>query len=646
MGRRIHGSFLTACLCVLAVGASSSAGVLYVDAGATGANDGSSWQNAYTYLQDALAAAGTADKPLEIRVARGIYKPDQGTGITPGDCDATFQLLDGVTLAGGYAGIGSADPNARDVALYETILSGDLKGDDADVNDLRQVWAAKGPVVSGNSRHVVTASGTDATAVLDGFTITAGSAEAPSSSLPSDPLGGGGLYNDGGSPTVSQCVFRGNFAIVCGGAVYNRDGSPIFSRCTFDRNASRQSGGAMYNHRATVALTACTFSRNTGLSPGWGGAIANGWCSHAAVRDCTFTDNEGGDGGAIYSNVASVVELSNCRFERNRSMTQAAFGGGAVFSRAGDLTMTDCQFDENSAGHCGGAIYMGGGMLHIWRCVFTGNTIGTARSWSWDGGSLHCEFGTIATLAESRFEGNTATRGGAVYNGGHHMEVTQCSFADNVARGYADSLFEGDGGAFYNAGSWLHLTDCTFERNKASNTGGAFVCSGSGHAFLTRCEFTGNGADQGGAMVAAGIEGPLVNCLFAGNRARQGGAMYGSSAGSLGLRNCTFADNSADEGPSFAGGSRNMTLDFSHCILWDGLEALWGEHSLQVTITYSDVRGGYEGTGNIDAGPCFVAPGHWSRADDPNAVWVAGDYHLRSQGGPLGPSDADLGPRQ
>ena len=70
--------------------------------------------------------------------------------------------------------------------------------------------------------------------------------------------------------------------------------------------------------------------------------------------------------------------------------------------------------------------------------------------------------------------------------------------------------------------------------------------------------------------------------------------------------------------------------------------ALWSEHGLQATVTYSDVRGGHAGEGNIDIDPCFVSLGQWSdpnnggapaTAADPNAVWVAGDYHLRSQAG-------------
>ena len=61
--------------------------VLYVDSDATGPiHDGSSWCQAYVHLQDALAAAvATGGTVNEIRIAQGVYKPDQGADQTAGD---------------------------------------------------------------------------------------------------------------------------------------------------------------------------------------------------------------------------------------------------------------------------------------------------------------------------------------------------------------------------------------------------------------------------------------------------------------------------------------------------------------------------------------------------------------------------------
>ncbi|MCJ7777537.1 MAG: hypothetical protein MUP16_04400, partial [Sedimentisphaerales bacterium] len=180
--------------------------IIYVDADANGLNNGSSWQDAYNHLQDALAGANSAEKPLEIRVTQGIYKPDQGTGITAGDRTAAFQLINGVTMKGGYAGFGEPDPSARDIALYQTILSGDI-GTLSDKTD--------------NCYHVFyhpEGLNLDATAILDGFTITGGNGSSPYA-------WGGGMLNYNSSPRVENCSFSGNSAEY-GGGMFNDASNP------------------------------------------------------------------------------------------------------------------------------------------------------------------------------------------------------------------------------------------------------------------------------------------------------------------------------------------------------------------------------------------------------------------------------------
>ena len=119
---------------------------LFVDPDATGSShNGSGWCNAFLTLQDALSSATSN---TIIMVAEGVYRPDRGGDQSPGNRSATFHLQSRVTLLGGFSGCGDVNPNARDVILYETILSGDLSGDD-------------GPGFSNddeNSYHVVTGS--------------------------------------------------------------------------------------------------------------------------------------------------------------------------------------------------------------------------------------------------------------------------------------------------------------------------------------------------------------------------------------------------------------------------------------------------------------------------------------------------------
>src|SRR5512138_1021230 len=107
----------------------ASAGTLYVDDSATGANNGSSWADAYLFVQDALMMAAAGDT---IRVGQGTYRPDEfalSDRPSLGRYE-TFALKSGVTILGGFAGFGAADPDARDAGQYRTILSGDLENND------------------------------------------------------------------------------------------------------------------------------------------------------------------------------------------------------------------------------------------------------------------------------------------------------------------------------------------------------------------------------------------------------------------------------------------------------------------------------------------------------------------------------------
>jgi len=224
---RVISVFLVA----LGAAATAAGGTIYVDADASGANNGSSWTDAYRYLQDALVYAINGD---QIYVAEGIYKPDQGGGQAAGDRYATFQLKNGVAIKGGYAGFGQPEPNARDIDAYETILSGDLNGNDIDIANPEDLLDE--PTRAENNYHVVTGSGTYETAVLDGFTITAGNANGPWQDHQND---GGGMYNHGSKPTLANCTFSGNSAEV-GGGMYNYTGSPTVSNCTFSGNSAMQ----------------------------------------------------------------------------------------------------------------------------------------------------------------------------------------------------------------------------------------------------------------------------------------------------------------------------------------------------------------------------------------------------------------------
>ena len=81
---------------------SDTSKTIFVDDNAPAGGDGTSWASAHKYLQDALVVAENGD---EIWVAEGTYKPDQGAGITEGNRTASFNLVNGVGIYGGFLGI-------------------------------------------------------------------------------------------------------------------------------------------------------------------------------------------------------------------------------------------------------------------------------------------------------------------------------------------------------------------------------------------------------------------------------------------------------------------------------------------------------------------------------------------------------------
>jgi hypothetical protein len=337
--------------------------IIYVDDDANGINDGTSWENAYKFIQDALADANSAEKPVEIRVAQGIYRPDRSSTEPngTGDRTATFQLINGVNLKGGYAGFGETDPNARDIDKYRTILSGDLDGNDIDVNDpALLLWE---PSRAENSYHVVTGSGNDETAVFDGFIVTAGNADGP---WQQPYHRGGGMLNDSGSPTIANCTFRGNAAEEGGGMNNGWVCSPTLTNCTFNRNSADWSGGGMSNAEADPTLINCTFSGNSARYAG--GGMANSF-NRTILINCRFSGNSSIIGGGI-DNFNNNLELTNCSFVGN-STNDA--GGGISIGHFSILKVTNCTFSGNRAVF-GSTIYSYDIWLTLTNCIL------------WDGG--------------------------------------------------------------------------------------------------------------------------------------------------------------------------------------------------------------------------------------------------------------------
>jgi hypothetical protein len=255
---------LIAIVCVGLVGTSSAQtndpqSVLYVQADAAGVGDGTSWADAYTDLQVALAVAEPGN---DIWVAAGTYAPRGPNDRTVRT--ATFQLRSGIGVYGGFVGT-ETSRDERDPATNLTVLSGDLNGNDLEV--LAPPDLMSEPSRSDNSYHVVTGSGADETAVLDGFVITGGNANG------SGNTHGGGMINVEtvtvpANPTLVNCTFHGNSADRNGGGIYNELGDPTITDCVFSENHGNgaplgQGGGGVYNARGSLTARQSSIQLST-----------------------------------------------------------------------------------------------------------------------------------------------------------------------------------------------------------------------------------------------------------------------------------------------------------------------------------------------------------------------------------------------
>ena len=234
---------------------------IYVNDDATGANNGSSWTDAFTDLQDALDVAIAGN---QIWIAEGTYEPSVEYG-GAGDRYKSFRMINGVGIYGGFdPSIGDDVFDERDWENNVTILSGDIGIPDDNSDNCYHVfshdegWGGGGAVIL------------DESAILDGFTITGGNANG------SDVHDGGGGMANGivSSPTVRNCIFSKNAAIRDGGGMKNEayDGgcSPKIINCTFSENRASR-GGGMKNFDAQPTVIDCIFIGNIATDRGGGG---------------------------------------------------------------------------------------------------------------------------------------------------------------------------------------------------------------------------------------------------------------------------------------------------------------------------------------------------------------------------------------
>lgn len=385
--------------------------IIRVRAGVADGGDGSSWSAAYNRLERALYLAEPND---EIWVSSGRFVPT-----TPEIANraATFQLRSNINVYGGFNGTESTREE-RNPTLNRTILSGDVSGNDnyndADFSDVEE-----------NCYHVVV--GANQT-LLDGVTIIGGNADGPA---PYDR--GGGVYNNGVSPTLNNVILNDHRALNMGAAMYNVNGAaPVLTSFQVENNATPNVGGAIYSHLgATLTMTNGMFRLN---SAQYGGAIFQD-SGTATLTNVQFVANTASVlGGGIFNRRQAPMTLTNVTFDNNRGI----MGAGIYSFDNSPMTINGATFTNNRAENGAGMYCYEQSSPHIRNAVFRSNHA------KFNGGGLYVykHSGATPPLENVVFALNTAREGaGLALRSGASPVITNGVFVQNSATAYGGGLF-------------------------------------------------------------------------------------------------------------------------------------------------------------------------------------------------------------
>ncbi|MEO7311794.1 MAG: T9SS type A sorting domain-containing protein [Chitinophagaceae bacterium] len=410
---------------------------VYVNSAAAGANNGTSWANAFTDLQSALNFGCT-----EVWVAKGTYKPTSCLTCVAldGARDSSFKIPSGIKIYGGFAGT-ETNLSDRNLALVHTtnlsILSGDLNSDDG----------ANFTNVSDNTKTVVKFINAASTTLIDGFTITSGSGT----------IDGSGVNNStSSSPQIVNCIISGNA------------GNGVFPEALDQQNTTLSNTG--------TGLTITTYLGQT-FTPAISGSLTkadiNLFCA-----GCTGTTpnlilsvratSAGLPTGADLA-TATIAGFSSgaAVFYQGTFATALAVTAGTQYAlvirpvsnpSAGTYALTRSSTD----------VYAGGNRVN-------GTSSGTVWTSPLTGGvTTDAGFHSYVTVT-------TTTNGGGILNNGTLSVVNSLITGNNAI----------SGGAIYNNGS-LAITNSTISGNAATNGGGVLSNGGAGITTIKNSIFFAN----------------------------------------------------------------------------------------------------------------------------------------------------------
>ncbi len=366
------------------------------------------------------------------------------------------------------------------------------------------------------------------------------------------------------------------------------------------------------------------------------------------IAGLTITNGLASAGGAIYCENSALV-LEKCHIVDNATLAGTDKGeadggpGAGIYCEASTLEIVDCLISGNvtgdgadsrdssgGAGGDGAGVYSVGSVLYVSGSTITENVTGMGgdseiiAGRGGNGAGIH---GDSLVVTDSQITNNVCGHGGASTQGGQG----------------------GEGAGIY--GSRVTVATTVIEGNQAG-TGGDSNLGAKG--------LGGLGGHGGGILCVDSLD--VRSSLIVGNRAGLAGGESNSTVAALGGRgggiscsygvidHCTIVGNAAfgdmvDEKASALGSGGGVACvpqtAITNSIIWGNtVDQIAGQDC--TNVLYCDIANDTcsESRSNISVDPLFAEAGYWAdprdtetagRADDPDATWVSGDYHLSDE---------------
>ena len=358
-----------------------------------------------------------------------------------------------------------------------------------------------------------------------------------------------------GNASGSVVVFQSgedNTAVLDGFGVTNGTGNVIT-----EIHETYTLGGGILAYNSSPTIQNCHIYEN---EASYGAGIDCENADSIIIDNCQITDNDGYAAGVgISMSGCDSPSIMDCYIKNNRSIGTYIVFGGAINLHTSSPTIDNCTVDDNYA-------YYGGGIYCSYTCT---------------------PIITNSTITNNSTAGNQGDGGISVRKAGCYLEINNCVISFN------------EGGVKAWEGAEVLITKTSVEGNIYAGIRIGNSSLDASIATIEKCYITGNGT---GIYTESSSSQTLVitNSVIS----RSTGTGIYCQRDSI-ITNCTIVDQ-AGSGLYLNGYAHDIT----NSIIWGNSGSGQISGSGTANVTYSDVEGGWSGTGNIDDDPLLFDSSH------------------------------------